>query len=84
MNILKKSFIKENLRSELKVIKNSLLRASTLNPSISFKNVFNSGMNPSINSALNIQNSKTFNSFNKYFFTSSIFKFDYFRSTKTY
>ena len=69
MNILKKNFLKENLRSELKVLKNSLIRASTMNPSFSSKNNFASGMNASLNSGLKTKN---FYNFTQNFFTSSI------------
>jgi len=71
MNILKKNFLKENLSSEIRILKNSLIRASTMNPSISSKNVFASDIIGSLNSGLKIDNAKSFYKFQQNFFSSS-------------
>jgi hypothetical protein len=55
MNILKKSIFNQSLKSELKIVKNTLLRTSTMNPSFSFKNNCNYVMNVSNGFALTSQ-----------------------------
>ncbi len=75
MNILKNNFLKQNLKTELKVVKNSLIRASAMNPSISFKNVNSNAINVSKDFMVcsqKLQNSINLFSFAKYRFSSGI------------
>lgn len=75
MNILKKTIIKENLKAEFKVVKNSLLRAGIMNPSISFKNVIGNKMYVSNGNMVTqkIENSRNIFNFSKNNFSSCKF-----------
>jgi hypothetical protein len=80
MNILKKTIFNQNLKSELKIVKNTLLRTSIMNPSISFKNNCNYGINPSnglVFTSEKSQISKNLFYLKKSHFSSSNIKFIY-------